>query len=125
MALNATMVKSKLAAAASNQKDDVARNIVNGATSADIKSLDIEGVLRLYEALYMLPPRNYSSADQLAMKKLATNTQFSPVTKTPDFGVKLVKLERWANRTFSRNLRPNSSPGSTLRKRVDSIGTKT
>lgn len=59
-----------------------------------MKSLDAEGILRLYEALAMLGPRIYSSNDAAAMKKLATHTQFQPITRTPDFGITLVKNAR-------------------------------
>ena len=94
MPLNTTIIKKRLASAPWKQKDNEAQNIINGATSAELKSVDAEGVLRLYEALAMLPPRIYSARDAAAMKKLATNTQFQLVKNTPGFGVNLVKNAR-------------------------------
>jgi hypothetical protein len=89
MALTTATIKTKLAAV--SEKDDEARNIINGATTADLASLDAEGVLRLYEALVLLPPRWYSSDDEAALTRLKTNTQFQPVTNMPDYGVDLIK----------------------------------
>lgn len=94
MALNTSIIKSRLASAPQKQKDNEAQNIINGATAAELKSLDAEGILRLYEALAMLPPRIYSSRDKAAMKRLRTYTQFQPVTRTPAYGVGLVKKAR-------------------------------
>lgn len=48
MTLTTATIKSKLTAAGWTATDDVARSIVNGASAADLKSLDIEAVLRLY-----------------------------------------------------------------------------
>lgn len=91
MSLTTAVIKSRLAAAASGQKDNEAQNIINGATTADLSGIDAEGVLRLYEALAMLPPRIYSARDDAAMTRLRDNTQFQPVTNTPEYGVNLVK----------------------------------
>lgn len=88
MPLNTSTIKKILAATSWMKKDDEARNIINEATPAELKNLNAEGVLRLYE---VLNSGFYSFADAAAMKKLATNTQFQLVTKTPEFGVTLVK----------------------------------
>lgn len=106
MPLNTTIIKKKLASAPWKQKDNEAQNIINGATSAELKSLDAEGVLRLYEALEMLYPRVYSARDKAAMKKLASNTQFQPVKNTPDFGVNLVKKARLSQSNIQSQLTP-------------------
>lgn len=106
MPLNTTIIKKRLASAPSKQKDNEAQNIINGATFAELKSLDAEGVLRLYEALAMLTPRIYSARDAAAMKKLAINTQFQPVKNTPDFGVNLVKNARMGQPNIQSQLTP-------------------
>ncbi len=90
MALDTATIIKRLAAAPSQQKDNEAQNIINGASVSDLAGVDAEGVLRLYEALAMLPPRIYSSNDAAAMKRLKDNTQFQPVTSTPAYGVGLV-----------------------------------
>jgi hypothetical protein len=91
MPLDTAEVKRRLSAAPSDQMDNEAQNIINGASTAELANLDAEGVLRLYEALALLPPRWYSSRDAAAMEKLRLNTQFQPVTSTPDYGVELVR----------------------------------
>jgi hypothetical protein len=106
MPLNTIIVKKRLASAPWKQKDNEAQNIINGATSSELKSLDAEGVLRLYEALVMLYPTVYSARDKAAMKKLATNTQFQPVKNTPDFGVNLVKRARLSQPNIQSQLTP-------------------
>jgi hypothetical protein len=90
MPLDATIIRAKLTAASSNTKDNVAQSIINGASVAELKSLDVESVLLLYEALYLMAPRIYSDRDQAAMARLAANTQFQTAA-TPDFGVGLVR----------------------------------
>ena len=111
MALNTAIIKKRLASAPWNQKDNEAQNIIKGATPAELKSLDVEGILRLYEALAMLSPRVYSANDAAAMKKLKINTQFQPVGKTPDFGVSLVKRAR----AGSSNIQSQLTPGLVIR----------
>ena len=91
MPLDAAEIKRRLSTAPSDQKDNEAQNIINGATTAELTNLDVEGVLRLYEALALLPPRWYSSRDAAAVERLKTNTQFQPVTNTPEFGVNLIR----------------------------------
>lgn len=90
MPLDTATIKSRLAAASLQTKDNEAQNIINGAMPKEIKTLDSEGVLRLFEALAMLPPRVYSDRDKAAMQKLATHTQFQPVASTPDYGISLI-----------------------------------
>lgn len=104
--LNTATIKKRLASVPCKQKDNEAQNIINGATSAELKSLDAEGVLRLYEALAMLPPRIYSDRDAAAMKRLATHTQFQPVTNTPEYGVSLVKKARQSQPVIQSQLTP-------------------
>jgi hypothetical protein len=94
MPLDTATITRRLAAAPSQQKDNEAQNIINGATTDELKNLNAEGVLRLFEALARLPPRIYSSRDQAAMKRLKDNTQFQPVTNTPEYGVELVRNAR-------------------------------
>lgn len=90
MPLDTATIIRRLAAAPAQQKDNEAQNIINGATTDELKNLDAEGVLRLFEALARLPPRIYSSRDAAAMSRLRDNTQFQPVTNTPEYGVGLV-----------------------------------
>lgn len=94
MPLNTAEIIRRLTAAPSNQKDNEAQNIINGATSYELRNLDAEGVLRLYEALAMLPPRIFSSSDRAALTKLRTNTQFQPVTNNLDLAINLIKSAR-------------------------------
>jgi len=94
MPLDAAEIKRRLDAAPSNQKDNEAQNIINGATNSELGSLDAEGVLRLYEALAMLPPRIFSSNDKAALTKLRTNTQFQPVTDNLELAVNLIARAR-------------------------------
>lgn len=111
MPLNTNIIKKRLAAVSRNLKDNEAQNIINGATPSDLKGLDAEGVLRLYEALVMLYPSHYSALDKAAMKKLAANTQFQPVKNTPDFGVNLVKHAR----PNQPNIQSQLTPGLVTR----------
>lgn len=94
MALDTATIIRRLNAAPSQQKDNEAQNIINGASTGDLTGVDAEGVLRLYEALAMLPPRIYSSRDAAAVERLKTHTQFQPVTNLPDYGVDLVRNAR-------------------------------
>lgn len=88
MPLDTAEVKRRLTAAPSQQTDNEAQNMINGATTAELANLDAEGVLRLYQALIA---GWYSSRDMAAMTRLKTNTQFQPVTNTPEYGVDLVR----------------------------------
>lgn len=106
MALNTTIIKKRLASSPWKQKDNEAQNIIKEATPAELNRLDVEGILRLYEALAMLPPRIYSANDATAMKKLKFNTQFQSVAKTPDFGVGLVKKIRTGSFNVQSQLTP-------------------
>jgi len=94
MALDTATIIRRLAAAPSQQKDNEAQNIINGASTGDLAGVDAEGVLRLYEALAMGNFSYYSSRDQAAVKRLRDYTQFQPVTNTPDYGVGLVTAAR-------------------------------
>jgi hypothetical protein len=98
MALTTADIKRRITAASWSQKDDEARNIINGATSDELKSLDAEGVLRLYEVLIS---GLYSLDDAASMTTLKNGTQFQPVTNTPDYGVDLVVN---AKKTKNQNL---------------------
>ena len=105
MSLTTAEIKRRLAAKPSKQRDNEAQSIINGATSADLRGVDAEGVLRLYEAL-ALGIRIYSSNDSAAMSRLKKYTQFQPVTNTPNYGVNLVKNVRKLNSTllFSKHV---------------------
>lgn len=94
MPLTTAEIKRRLDAATGNTKDNEAQNLINGASATDLKNLDVEGVLRLYEALAMLPPRIFSSRDEAAMATLKANTQFQPIASTPDYGVGLIQNSR-------------------------------
>ena len=103
MTLTTSIIQTRLAAASRNERDNVAQQIIASATSAELKSLDAEAVLRLYEALRMLPPLIYSDRDQAAMKRLAAESQFKP-PKTPEFGVDLVRAARAGHPQIQREL---------------------
>jgi hypothetical protein len=90
MALDATIVRAKLKTASYNTADDVARSMITSATAAELKSLDVEAVLLLYNALYA---GWYSAEDKAAMATLAAQTQFQPVT-TPAYCVDLVRAAK-------------------------------
>lgn len=106
MALDTPTIRKRLLAASRMSRDDEARAIIGAASTAELASLDAEAVLMLYEALRMLPPLNYSSDDQAAMKKLAAASQFQ-LPKTPDFGVQLVKAARAGHPQIQRELTPD------------------
>ncbi|WP_089729042.1 hypothetical protein [Candidatus Thiosymbion oneisti] len=108
MALNTTIIKKRLASVPRIQKDNEAQNIINQAKTAELKSLNTEGVLRLYEAL---TSGFYSARDAAAMKRLATYTQFQPVTYTPDYVVNLVK----GTRLNQPNIQSQLTPGLVTR----------
>ncbi len=91
MSLTTNMIKKRLTSVANNLKDNEAQNIINRASTSDIKSLNVESILRLYEALAMLPPRVFSNLDAAAMKRLRMHTQYQPVLFTPAYGVGLIK----------------------------------
>lgn len=94
MALTTSVIKSRLATAPWPQKDNEAQKLINEATTVELKSIDAEGVLRLCEALVMLPPRVFSKLDAAALKRLADNTQFQPVTNTPEVAIGMIKSAR-------------------------------
>ena len=89
MTLDTNTIKTTLDAASWMETDDKARELIKNATPGELRSLDAEGVLRLFKALAM-GRGFYSSADDEAMERLATHSQFQKVT-TPDFGVNLVR----------------------------------
>ncbi len=103
MTLPTALIKKRLDAVSRNERDNEAQNIINGASAADLLSLDAEAVLMLYEALRMLPPLFYSARDQAAMKRLAAESQFKK-TSTPDFSVNLVKGARASHPQIQREL---------------------
>lgn len=94
MALNSSEIARRLRVAPSNQKDNEAQNIINGASDIELKNLNVEGVLRLYEALAMLPPRIFSANDKAALTRLRKYTQFQPVSNNLDLAIKLIKSTR-------------------------------
>lgn len=106
MALDTPTIRKRLSAMSRNARDDEARAIIGAASTAELAGLDAEAVLMLYEALRMLPPLNYSTDDQSAMKKLAAASQFQ-MPKTPDFGVRLVKAARAGHPQIQRELSPD------------------
>ena len=106
MALDLPTIRKRLAAASRTARDDEARDIIDGASTAELAGLDPTAVLMLYEALRMLPPLVYSADDQAAMKKLAAASQFQ-MPKTPEFGVQLVKNARLAHPQIQRELTPD------------------
>lgn len=92
MALNAAAIKTKLGSVSWTSRDDEARNMINNASAAELKSLDAEAVLRLHDAMRGTGAW-YSADDKKAMQRLAAETQFQPV-KTPDFAVDIIKKAR-------------------------------
>jgi len=94
MLLNTSAITRRLSSAKSNQKDNEAQNIINGATNTELRNIDAEGILRLYKALAMLPPRIFSSRDKIALAKLRANTQFQPISNNFDLAINLIKRKR-------------------------------
>ena len=94
MPLNTSVITQRLARVPSIQKDNEAQNIINGATNIELRNIDAEGVLRLYEALAMLPPRIFSSNDRAALTKLRANTQFQPISNNLDLAINLIKKSK-------------------------------
>ncbi len=94
MPLNTSVITQRLARVPSIQKDNEAQNIINGATNIELRNIDAEGVLRLYEALAMLPPRIFSSNDRAALTKLRVNTQFQPISNNLDLAINLIKKSK-------------------------------
>ena len=90
MTLTTDTIKKRLESVKWMVRDNEAQNIINDATTDELKSLDAEGILRLREALI---DGIISDKDKAAMKKMVTNTQFQPVTDTPKFVVDLIKKE--------------------------------
>ncbi len=90
MALTTSQIKQRLSNTPPNQKDNEAQKIINNAAKIELKNLDSEGVLRLYEALAMLPPRYFSSNDRSALIKLKNNTQYQPVSANLAEVIKLI-----------------------------------
>jgi hypothetical protein len=89
--LTSATIKQSLASVPAVQRDNAAQTLIQNASLAELRDLDAEGVLRLYQALAMEPPRIYSSKDDAAVKRLRQHTQFQPVKATPAYGVDLVK----------------------------------
>ncbi len=105
MALNAAVIKQRLDSSPWIQRDNEAQNIINGAEPADLKRLDVESILRLYEALTM-GVGYYSNRDAAAMNRLRAHTRFQPILRTPDFGVDLVKKARPDSPNIQSQLTP-------------------
>jgi len=91
MALTNQTIKKRLASVSSNLVDNEAQEIVNKASSHELNQLDIEGVLRLFEALAITAPRIFSRLDKEAMNRLKQHSQFKPIANTLNFAVNLVK----------------------------------
>lgn len=73
--LTTSIIKSRLAAASPNQRDTVACEMIFNAANAELASLDLEGVLRLYAAL---TAGITSMTDLAALGRLAQHMKFQP-----------------------------------------------
>lgn len=51
--LTTAQIRSLLNAAPGHTKDSAAQKLISAASPAEIRALDVEGVLRLYQALVM------------------------------------------------------------------------
>lgn len=91
MILNASVIKKRLFSVPRNLKDNEAQNIISTATINELKGLDLEAVMRLYEALVLLPPKVYSNRDAAAVKKLKDNTRFRLIAPLLDNHIALIK----------------------------------
>lgn len=94
MPLTTAEIARRLNAAPSNQIDNEAQNIINGVSNIELRNLDAEGVLRLYEALAKLPPRIFSSNDEAALTRLSVQTQFQVVTNHLGVAISLIRSAR-------------------------------
>lgn len=94
MALTTATIKSKLAQAGWSATDDVARSIVNGASAADLKSLDVEAVLRLYLSI---SSGWLAAEDKAALALLRRHTQFQPIATVPDDAVAVIQAATRSN----------------------------
>jgi len=90
--LTTPIIKARLDAASWSQKDDEAQAMIAGATYQELYDLDLEGVLRLYDALTRKPGW-YDATDHNAVKKLSTAMKFHK-QPTPQFGVDLARAAR-------------------------------
>jgi hypothetical protein len=105
MSLNTAEIKKRLSSVPSIKIDNQAQDIINGASKTELNNLDAEGVLRLYEALAMLPPRVFSSNDKAALSSLRKHTQFQPVSNSLNLAISLVRGARPS--PFLRQLTPD------------------
>jgi hypothetical protein len=90
--VNGQTIRTRLDAASWNQRDDEARSIISAATPAELYALDVEAVLRLYDALTRKPGW-YTDADHNAVKRLATGMKYQR-QPTPQYGVDLARSAR-------------------------------
>lgn len=104
MALDAKTIKVKLDAVSWSQCDDVARTIINKATDAELRALDDQAVLLLYDALAGGTFNWGSQEDVDAWKKLVKATQFQPVARNPDYGVGLIQKAKPGNQAIRTEL---------------------
>ncbi len=107
MTINTSTIKQELASSSLNEKDNTAQKIIKTATTTELKNLNTEGVLRLYEALNMLAPRIYSQNDARAMERLRTNSQYKPALNSLDEVIILIKNAKINSSIVQSNLTPD------------------
>ncbi len=107
MTINTNTIKQELTSSPLNEKDNTAQKIIKAATTTELKNLNTEGVLRLYEALNMLHPRVYSTNDSRAIEKLRTNSQYKPALNSLDESIKLIKKTQINSSIVQSKLTPD------------------
>ncbi|HED36039.1 MAG TPA: hypothetical protein ENJ08_17735 [Gammaproteobacteria bacterium] len=107
MTINTNIIKNELASSPLNEKDNTAQKIIKAATTTELRNLNSESVLRLYEALNMLHPRVYSQNDARAMEKLRTNSQYKPALNSLDEVIKLIKKTPISSSIVQSQLTPD------------------
>lgn len=107
MPLSTALIRSQLAAAPGHTKDNVAQKLIATASPTELKSLDVEGVLRLYHALVMCSPSWVSSRDSAALDRLAQYTQFQPMGKPLDNAISLIKRAKPQSAALQVELPPD------------------
>ena len=89
--LTTAQIRSLLNAAPGHTKDSAAQKLISAASPAEIRALDVEGVLRLYQALVMFSPSWVSSRDSAALDRLAQYSQFQPLAQPLSTAIALIK----------------------------------
>lgn len=101
MTLTTAEIERRLTASGWMTEDNTAQDIINGATDADLASVDARGVILLVQAL----ERGWVSArDRAARERLQDKTQFQPIANAGDLAVSMIKASPSSNANVQREL---------------------